>query len=118
MFARHLIDAHPAKLWVQKLAARYHAFLAEDVIDLCIMCHEEMHQLYLPYIRAITYGAGRRVQDFNEQEVANYKAHLSKFCLRKIKEGFTVRKSIVTDYYKEEAERESARSTGAPRRLR
>ena len=107
MFARHLMDAHPDQLWVQRLSARYHAFLPEDIIELCIMCHTEMHQLYLPYIRAITYQTARRVSQFSEMDVKNYKAQLSKLCLKRVKTGFTVRKSIVTLYYKEAAAREA-----------
>lgn len=96
---RHLLAARPRELWIQLLAARYHEFHPDDVVPLCIMCHNEMHQRYLPYIQRITFLTGRRVSWFTETETRQYIAHLRTFCKRVLTDGFVVRKEIVTDYY-------------------
>lgn len=110
MFIRHLLAAKPSELWVQKLAARYALFHTDDIVPLCVMCHEEMHRRYLPYIRAITYHTRFPIAAMGESQVSRYINELRKRCARIVRDGFPVRKGI-QDAYNRDSNFRSARRT-------
>lgn len=110
MFIRHLLAAKPSELWVQKLAARYALFHTDDIVPLCVMCHEEMHRRYLPYIRAITYHTRFPIAAMGESQVSRYINELRKRCARIVRDGFPVRKGI-QDAYNRDSNFRNARRT-------
>jgi hypothetical protein len=98
MFVRHLMTTQSSQLWVQKLAARYDLFHADDIVPLCIMCHREVHVRYLTYILGITKYQGRAIRDMTEKEVTRHTNNLRKKCQSLVKSGFTVRKEIQNEH--------------------
>lgn len=99
MWVRHLLDAKPHEPWVQKLALRYDQFHPDDIVELCVMCHDEIHKRYEPLIKRMTYFSGRSIGSMTETEVARNTKFLRDVCKDLLKNGFTVRKSIIDDYY-------------------
>ncbi len=99
MFVRHLLEAHPNAEWVQALALRYNEFHPDDVVPLCVMCHAEVHQRYLPHIKNMTFGIGLPIAKMSEARVMRNIANLRKLCAGFLQGGFLVRKSIVDEYY-------------------
>lgn len=101
MWVRHLLTTKSHESWVQALALRYDQFHADDIVELCVMCHEEIHLRYVPYIKRMTYGAGIAIANMTEAQVTRNVQTLREVCANLLKTGYTVRKSIVNDYYKQ-----------------
>ncbi len=110
MWVRHLLDYQPDQPWVHALAARYHEFRPEDCVHLCIMCHEEIHARYLPYIKDISFYQRVKIGEMNEGQVARHTAVLREMCTKLLKTGFTVRKRIIDEYYSTRAGKGSSSS--------
>lgn len=100
MWVRHLLTTQAQASWVQALAIRYDQFHADDIVLLCIMCHEEMHLRYMPHIKLMTHGVGIPIAHMSEARVKRNIQLLRDRCVSLLRNGFVVRKSIINDYYK------------------